>query len=97
MIKTLMLALLSIAVLSGCFGGDDESKQWTSYIYPDKDNSKRNMKINVFPSLEECREASIAKLIELDLKDRGFYKCGKNCEYHDGMKTEICEKMEEGK
>ncbi|PLY05152.1 MAG: hypothetical protein C0625_14050 [Arcobacter sp.] len=89
--KTIILASLAILLFTGCFGGDSGKEEWTSLIYPDKSNTKRNKKFGIYKSLEECKKASIEELINLGLKDKGDYSCGLNCSYHEGMKVEICE------
>jgi len=93
MFKIVLLSTLSLLLLTGCFGSGSKEQKWTSFIYPDKSNQKRSMKFAEFNSLQECKDASINRLKNLDLSQRGFFKCGLNCKYHDGMKTEICEKM----
>ena len=92
MIKTLLLSATAVLIFTGCFGGSSP-KEWTSYIYPDKTNTKRSMSNGIFPTLEECQEASKKRLITLNLESRGDYRCGLNCNYHEGMKSQICTKM----
>ncbi len=91
--KTIIFTVLAVFLLSGCFGGDANDKEWTSLIYPDKTNSKRNKKNGIYNTLEECKKASLEELANLGLKDKGDYKCGLNCNYHEGMKLDICEQM----
>lgn len=91
--KTIIFSILAAFLLSGCFGGDASDKQWTSLIYPDKNNSKRSKKHGVYPSLEECKKASLLELKTLGLEGKGDYQCGLNCEFHEGMKLDICEQM----
>ncbi len=91
--KTIILVATSVFIFTGCLGGSDEKKEWTSLIFPDKDNSKRSKKFAVYKTLDECREGSKNELSRLGLSDRGDYKCGLNCEYHEGMKLDICEKL----
>ena len=94
MIKTILATSTWALLFSGCIGGSDEKEAWTLYIYPDKDNTKRTMIIPAkFNSLKSCRKASVDVLKQKGLMDTGTYKCGKNCEYHEGMKLDICEKM----
>ena len=92
MIKNALLAATAMVLLAGCFGSD-KPKKWTSYIYPDKNNTKRSMDNGIFDSLEQCQEASLNKLQMLKLDTRGDYRCGLDCEYHEGMKTQICKEM----
>ncbi len=89
-----LLALTAVAlVFTGCWSEKPEEK-WYSFIYPDKTNSKRSLKSPVFfNTLQKCQEESKNQLAILKLSDIGTYKCGLNCEFHDGMKLEVCEKM----
>lgn len=91
--KTLILSVFMSIILSACFSGQVKDEKWTSLIYPDKANEKRSKKYGVFNSLEQCREESKKELIRLNLSERGTYQCGLNCEYHKGMKLDICEKL----
>ena len=89
--KTIIFTILTAFLLSGC--GEPADQEWTSLIYPDKNNNKRNKKNGTYNTLEECKKASILELNKLGFKDRGNYKCGLNCNYHEGMKLDICEQM----
>jgi len=91
--KTILISILSIFVLSGCFGQSSSNQEWTSLIYPDKNNQKRSKKNGIYKTLEECRKSSLAELDRLNLISIGDYQCGLNCKYHEGMKTDICEKL----
>ena len=93
MFKNVLLLTTTALLFAGCIG---ESKEeiWHSFIYPDKQNSKRSLKSPItFKSLQECQTESIKQLEILKISDVGTYKCGLNCEYHEGMKIEVCEKM----
>lgn len=93
MIKNLLLITCATVLLTGCLGEKEEDK-WASFIYPDKENTKRNLKSPMsFPSLQECKDQSIQQLEKMKLSEIGTFKCGLNCKFHDGMKLEICEKM----
>lgn len=93
MIKNLLITCCTVFLLSGCFGGEKEEK-WTAFIYPDKENTKKNIKSPMtFATLQECKEVSILEIKKQNLEDIATFKCGLNCKYHDGMKLEICEKM----
>ncbi|RXJ89126.1 hypothetical protein CRV01_10950 [Arcobacter sp. CECT 8983] len=91
--KTLLLSIFASVILSGCFGGQQKEQTWTSLIYPDKSNEKRSKKYKVFKTLEQCQIESKKELERLNLNTRGTYQCGLNCEYHEGMKLDICEKL----
>lgn len=92
MYKKLLISSIIALVFVGC-GGKTEEK-WTGFIYPDKENTKRNVKSPMtFDTLQECHDASKKQLSILNLEGLGLYKCGLNCEYHEGMKLEVCQKM----
>ena len=95
MVRSILLAVVATLFLSGCFSGEEQEEQkWHSFIYPDKSNTKRNLKSPMyFSSLEECKEESIKQLERMELTGIGTFKCGLNCEFHDGMQLEVCEKM----
>lgn len=92
-LKSILLATTITIVFSGCLGGNSENQEWTSLIYPDKQNEKRSKKHGIFQTLEQCQKASKAELANLGLSNRGDYKCGLNCKYHEGMKIDVCEKL----
>lgn len=91
--KTIIIGTFLALLFTGCIGGDNTKQEWTSLIYPDKENNKRRKTSGVYKSLEECKKASLSELETLGLKDRGTYQCGLNCIYHEGMKMDICEKL----
>ena len=91
MIKNILLISATTLLLSGCFT-DQSAEVWTSWIYPDKTNTKRSLQLGQFSTLEQCRGVSLDKLTSLNLSDRGDYKCGLRCAYNEGLKTLICEK-----
>lgn len=92
--KKYFLGLAILVLFTGCSKEESSSEAvWTSFIYPDKNNKKRNMEYGKFPSLQMCQEASYEKLKNMDLLTRGFTECGLNCSFHDGMKTLICEEI----
>lgn len=93
MTKTLLFSAVFALTFAGCFGGGNSKQEWTSIIYPDKNNSKRSKKHAIFPTLEACQKGSKDELAKLGLTTRGDFQCGLNCEYHEGMKIDICEKM----
>ena len=93
MLKNILLVTGVAFMLAGCWG-DERVMEWNSFIYPDKNNTKRSIKSPMkFDTLEECRDASIEQISKRKMIGIATYKCGLNCAYHDGMKTEICEKM----
>lgn len=92
-LTNIFLTIAITLIFGGCFGKNESKEQWTSFIYPDINNTKRSKEHGIYNTLEECKKASTLELINLGLKDRGDYKCGLNCEYHEGMKSDICEKL----
>lgn len=91
--KTIFWASLASLLFTGCIGGESAKEEWTGFIYPDKTNTKRSKAFGKYETLEQCQKASKNELEKLNLTTRGYYECGLNCEYHEGMKVEICEKM----
>lgn len=93
--KILILSVMALFLLTGCLGQDGQATEgvWTSFIYPDKTNIKRSMEYGKFETLETCTQASVKKLNELGLSQRGFIECGLNCSFHEGMKTLVCERV----
>ena len=93
MVKNLLLISCVTILLNGCFGGEKEEK-WTAFIYPIKEDTKKYVKSPVtFNSLEECKKVSILEIQNQKLENIAFFKCGLNCTFHEGMKTEVCEQM----
>lgn len=93
--KILFFALLSAFLFTGCFGENEANSEgvWNSFIYPDKTNNKRSMEFGQFETLEACTKASVQKLADLGLTQRGYIECGLNCSFHEGMKTLVCERV----
>lgn len=93
--RTLYLGLVAAFLFTGCLGGSEQNSEgtWTSFIYPDKQNLKRSMEYGQFNTLDECTQASVKKINELGLAQRGFIECGLNCSFHEGMKTLVCERV----
>ena len=93
MFKNLILLGCVTFLFNGCFGEKKEEK-WTAFIYPDKQDTKKNIKSPItFNSLEECKNVSILEIRNQNLENIAFFKSGLNCTYHEGMKLEVCEKM----
>jgi hypothetical protein len=93
MFKNLILIGCTAFLLNGCFGKKKEEK-WTAFIYPNKEDVKKNIKSPMtFGSLEECKQTSILEIKNQKLEKIAFFKCGLNCTYHEGMKVEVCEEM----
>lgn len=107
MLKNTLLIIVVALLFSGCFGSEDKessndkvtvetietNESWTAWVYPDVSNIKRSLELGQYPSLEQCKTASLSKLEALKLTQRGTYKCGLNCSYNEGLKTLICEKL----
>lgn len=93
MIKNTLFLALTATLFSGCFGEPDPI-EWTAYIYPDKNNMKRSLILpQKFKTIEQCRATAIARIKTDKIEKRADYKCGRNCNFHDGMKLDICEEM----
>lgn len=93
MFKNIFLLSTAAILFSGCLGGSDK-EEWTAFIYPDKENTKRNMKSPMtFETLDICKAEAKKQIEILGITNTATFKCGLNCEFHDGMKMEICEKM----
>lgn len=93
MLKNILLLAFVALFLSGCFGEKKEEK-WTVFIYPDKNDSKKYVKSPVtFSTLDECKKVAVLEIEKQNLKDIAFFKCGLNCNVHEGMQTEICQEM----
>lgn len=91
MIKNSIFLTITALLLAGCFS-DRGPDYWTAWVYPDKTNTKRSLEMGPFETIEQCRKTSLEKLSELNVKDRGDYKCGLRCGYNEGLKSIICEK-----
>lgn len=91
--KTIIFASIITILFTGCIGGGSSDEEWTSLIYPDKTNTKRSKTHGKYQTLQQCKEASLLELKNLNLETRGTYQCGLNCKYHEGMKLDICEKL----
>lgn len=93
MLKTIIFITSFVLLFTACSNNPKEEK-WTAFIYPDKQNTKRNVKSPMtFSSLEECQKAAIEQINNENLQESAIFKCGLNCNFHEGMKVEICEKM----
>lgn len=66
-----------LALCAGCSGDT-----YDSYVYPDKLELDDPIALGQFSSLQACREASLAKLKELNAQAAGDYVCGQNCHDH---------------
>lgn len=91
--KTIIFTAIITILFTGCLGSGSSKEEWTSLIYPDKNNSKRSKTNGKYQTLQECKEASLIELKNLNLESRGTYQCGLNCKYHEGMKLDICERL----
>ncbi|MEN8717221.1 MAG: hypothetical protein ABF301_00980 [Sulfurovum sp.] len=93
MLKNILLISTAAVLFTGCLGGAEEEK-WTAFIYPDKENTKRNVKSPMtFDNLQTCKDEAAKQIEILGITSTATFKCGLNCTFHDGMRMEICEKM----
>lgn len=93
MFKNLIIISIISILFIACSNSSKE-EEWTAFIYPDKNNTKRSLKSPItFKSLKKCEEISKKQLKNQKLESFAILKCGLNCKFHKGMKIEICEKM----
>lgn len=78
------LILLMILVLPGC------KQDWQGFVYQNKHNLAKDIKLGHFSTLEECRSFSQKALLELNALTSGDYECGLNCKVN-GAGPLICE------
>ena len=90
-VKNILMLAFIIVLFSSC--GSKTKDEWTSWIYPDKNNTKRSMNNGIFDTLEECKISSLLKLKQLNMSTSGDYACGLDCTFNAGMNTQICSKM----
>lgn len=76
--------LLILFLLSGC------KQDWQGFVYQDKNNLAKDIKLGHFSTLEECRNFSHKTLAELNALSSGDYECGLNCKLNGGGPL-ICE------
>ena len=87
MTSKIALALPIVLALNACSSDD----VWTGNVYPDQINLSVDIPIGKYPSLLECREASLA-LIEARGWDNADYECGLNCRpFEEGIEALVCE------
>lgn len=93
MFKNLILIIYCTILFTGCFS-DKKEEKWNAFIYPNKEDLKKNIKSPMtFKSLEECKQVSIFEIKKQKLEEIALFKCGLNCTYHEGMKLQVCEQM----
>ncbi|RXJ97328.1 hypothetical protein CRV00_00375 [Malaciobacter molluscorum] len=92
MLKNIILIIFLSILLIGCQSKQKDEK-WTSWIYPDKLQTKRVIKNGIYNSLKECKSASIEKIKKLNVEKYADFKCGLNCTFNENLKTEVCQKM----
>ena len=75
MLKNLILIGCIAVLFNGCFGKKKEEK-WTAFIYPNKEDTKKNIKSpTTFGSLEECKNVSILEIKNQNLENIAFFFC----------------------
>lgn len=91
--KKLQFFLLTILLtgLSACSGDT-----WDGIVFTDRDNLLMYRSSGAFESREECENASMAMLESLNVLDKGFYECGKNCKAGSSSYNRGCEETERG-
>lgn len=83
--KKSILIYISIFFLYGC------ADNWQATVYPNKGDLTNYKHLGKFPSLGECRDASIGYLKDIHALNSGDYECGKNCKYKDEYDMYVCE------
>ena len=83
-----LFILFSILTLTSCM-----EQKWEGFVYPNQNDLTNHIEIEVFTSLEECRDNALAKLEELSSIHKGDYECALNCK--EGSLPKICEKTEQ--
>lgn len=92
MIKNILLVSITALLFVGCMDEQKEQK-WTSWVYPDKQQTKRVIKNGIYDSFKECKSASLEKIKQLNVEKYADYRCGLNCTFKENLKTEVCQKM----
>lgn len=73
-IQTIVATAVILFTLIGC-----SEDRWDGHVYPNRSNLPDSRHIEVFRSLEDCRDAAFAELEYLNSLQYGDYECGKNC------------------
>lgn len=81
------LAAASLLYVGAC---DSRAKEWTAWVYADRDNLAKSETLTGFETFEGCQEAAITKLRSYQSPDNGDYECGYMCRYDQTMQTNIC-------
>lgn len=63
---------------------------WAGFVYPDRNNLLTDIKIGAFNSLEECRDAALARIETVSSVGTADYECGYKCD--GGSSGGVCEK-----
>jgi len=74
--RLLLGALTACALLAAC---DDRPTTWKAYVYPDRENMDRVLKLDGFVDLKSCQVAAFGTLAFLDRISEGDYECGYRC------------------
>ena len=74
--KVMIPGVLICLFLMGC---DVIWPTYTGIVYPDKNDLSQSENVGVYPSLDECRDASHTRLVAINAVNSGDYECGKNC------------------
>lgn len=86
-VRTPAGAVLALIILAGC----DIFHRWDAIVYVNKFDLAGAIDIGTFDTLEECRAAAQAKLVELKAGELGGYVCGENCLVKSGFdNTRMC-------
>ena len=69
---------------------------WEGIVFTDRGNLLMYRSTGEFNSREDCEDASMAKLKSLNVLDKGFYECGKNCKAGSRSYKRGCEEIRLG-
>ncbi len=78
------LLFFMLLLLSAC------KQDWQGFVYQNKHNLAKDIKLGHFSTLEECRSFSQKALLELNALTTGDYECGLNCKVN-GVGPLICD------
>ncbi len=65
-------------LLTGC------SEEWRAVIYPERNSLLISRHVGTYSSLQDCRTAARAVLLEIGAQETGDYECGLNCRLSPG-------------
>jgi len=79
-----LIFFYSSVIFTGCLD------RWQGTVYPNKQSLTNYRNIGEFASLEECRNACLNYLEDINALEIGDYECGKNCKYNSDLDVYVC-------